>query len=562
MLHLMQQTCQNCQNTFEITDADLVFYDSVSPIFAGQKYQIPAPTFCPTCRLQRRLAFINQITVYTRTSSISGKRIFSMFPENVPFPVYENDYWWSDAWSAVDYGRDYDAARPFFEQYQELQNTVPHFALMVLKNEDCDYCNNVSENKHCYLCFNTRRSENCTSCERVVGSVGCMDCYDVGTSERCYNCVACNHCYNLQESQECADCTDSFFLLNCRSCTSCFGCVNLRHAQYQIFNVQHTKEQYDAFMQGMNMASFQTREEWRQKAMEFWLAQPRPHAVMNMVEHVSGNYLFECKNVHDSYFIRNGEDLRYCALAVDGVKNSYDFTTYGDQVELVYESARCGNRFVRSAFCYYSYDGCSDLFYSSYCVGCTDCFGCVGLCKKQYCILNKQYTKEEYGVLVPQIIAQMQSAGEWGEFFPIQSSPTPYNHTFAQRYFPFTKEQIEGGGLRWTPDEAPDIATAIEASALPDIATPVTAAIVVKSVQSGKAFSITPLEVKQYVALNAPLPRTTYIERMRERAKKLGGMTLYERQCAKTGKPILTVIPPDAPWVVWDKDVYEAEFSS
>jgi hypothetical protein len=30
------------------------------------------------------------------------------------------------------------------------------------------------------------------------------------------------------------------------------------------------------------------------------------------------------------------------------------------------------------------------------CAGCKDCFGCVGMFNKQYCIYNTQYTKEEY----------------------------------------------------------------------------------------------------------------------------------------------------------------------
>ncbi len=39
---------------------------------------------------------------------------------------------------------------------------------------------------------------------------------------------------------------------------------------------------------------------------------------------------------------------------------------------------------------------CRDCHFCMLCVSCTDCFGCVGLTHKQYCIFNKQYTKEEY----------------------------------------------------------------------------------------------------------------------------------------------------------------------
>lgn len=78
---------------------------------------------------------------------------------------------------------------------------------------------------------------------------------------------------------------------------------------------------------------------------------------------------------------------------------------------------------------------CANCFHSSY------CFGCVGLRNKSYCILNKQYTKEEYEVLVPQIIKKMQADDKWGEFFPITMSPFAYNETVAQEYFPLSKEE-------------------------------------------------------------------------------------------------------------------------
>ena len=47
------------------------------------------------------------------------------------------------------------------------------------------------------------------------------------------------------------------------------------------------------------------------------------------------------------------------------------------------------------------------------CQNVANLFGCVGLKNKQYCILNKQYTKEEYETLVVRIIQQMQQTGEW-----------------------------------------------------------------------------------------------------------------------------------------------------
>ena len=82
-----------------------------------------------------------------------------------------------------------------------------------------------------------------------------------------------------------------------------------------------------------------------------------------------------------------------------------------------------------------------------------------------------------------------------------------------------------------------------------------------KSALSRKIYKLTSKEIQRYRTLGAPLPRTAYDERIEERAKRLGGTRLFARTCAKTGKPIRTTIPPDAPLIVWEKNVYESEFA-
>jgi hypothetical protein len=41
-------------------------------------------------------------------------------------------------------------------------------------------------------------------------------------------------------------------------------------------------------------------------------------------------------------------------------------------------------------------DNCYDSFYLEDCSNCHDCFGCTKLTHKQYCILNVQYSPQEY----------------------------------------------------------------------------------------------------------------------------------------------------------------------
>ena len=102
------KNCQNCKKDFVIEPDDFGFYE---------KIKVPPPTFCPECRLLRRMIATNERVLYKRKCDLTGKDIFSMYDEKATFPVYETDAWYSDAWDPYSYGMDYDENRPFFDQF-------------------------------------------------------------------------------------------------------------------------------------------------------------------------------------------------------------------------------------------------------------------------------------------------------------------------------------------------------------------------------------------------------------------------------------------------------------
>ena len=126
----MLKDCKQCGDKFEISEKDLKFIEKISPVFAGKKCEIPAPTLCPDCRRQRRLAFRNESSLYHRKCDKTGKQIISMYKPEAPFPVYCPEEWFGDTWDARDYGREFDFGRPFFEQFVELRDKVPHLSLI------------------------------------------------------------------------------------------------------------------------------------------------------------------------------------------------------------------------------------------------------------------------------------------------------------------------------------------------------------------------------------------------------------------------------------------------
>ena len=51
----MNRSCHQCLKDFMIADEDLAFYKTISPKIGKVVIDVPPPTLCPDCRLQRRL---------------------------------------------------------------------------------------------------------------------------------------------------------------------------------------------------------------------------------------------------------------------------------------------------------------------------------------------------------------------------------------------------------------------------------------------------------------------------------------------------------------------------
>src|SRR3989339_1289512 len=138
------KNCQNCKKYFVIEPDDFAFYE---------KIKVPPPTFCPECRLIRRMAWRNERNLYKRKNDASqnGEEILSMYSPDSPYIVYDKEYWWSDKWDPLKYGQDYDFQKPFFEQFDELLKRIPLQALQLMNSVKSQYCNYIDNNKNCYL---------------------------------------------------------------------------------------------------------------------------------------------------------------------------------------------------------------------------------------------------------------------------------------------------------------------------------------------------------------------------------------------------------------------------
>ena len=429
------RTCQNCKSEFGIEPEDFEFYEKVD---------VSAPTHCSPCRYQRRLANRNEWTFYHRDCGLCSKTVVSIYNPDYPGPVYCQQCWWSDDWDTLSFGREIDFSRPFFEQFKELRFSVPRVALANSNSVNSEYTNQTDSNKNCYMITASSSCEDCLYGTWNQKSKGCVDCHAVESCELLYECLSCSNCYKSSYLRNCISCSESSFLFDCRGCSHCFGCVGLRNASYCWFNEQLTKEEYTR-----RLSEFTWDKKNIEEALERWdkLRLSLRHKYFQGSGNVysTGNYIENNKDSLFAFNVRHGEKLKYGQDAWS-VKDSMDVTeTLSEELDYETEGVGWSSRNVVLAKGWHT----SQSYYSEYTFNSTDLFGCVSIRKKSYCILNKQYSKEEYHELKEKLISHMKETGEWGEFFPADISPFSYNDTVAQLYFPMTRESVLEKGWSW-----------------------------------------------------------------------------------------------------------------
>jgi len=532
--------CQNCKQNFVIEPEDFDFYKKVS---------VPPPTFCPDCRLQRRLAWRNERSFYRRTCSICNKEVVARYAPEMPFPVVCINCWHSDKYDPMAYGQAYDFSKPFFVQFNELSRRTPRPALFSTNVVNSDYCNNCLQTKNAYLSVGITRSEDIYYSHRIDDSRDMVDVVFGNSCEQCGYSTDIGDSQGILFSRYVSGGLNSQFIYEGKNVQNCFGCVNVRGVSNQIFNQQYSKEGYLEEIKKYDIGSYATLKEIKSAFVEFKKKFPKRYAMIQSSTNVVGDNIHNARNCKYAFDSHNGENLKYVMEIVDGGKDSYDINHGGLTLQLGYDASSCmgmSHKFSVGAFGHH-------IEYSESCINQAGAylFGCVSIpSKKEYCIFNKQYTKEEYELLYPKIIQHMkempyQDKGGrmymYGEHLPIEISPFAYNETAAQEFFPLTKEEVLRRGYRWRDAETKNYTITLKAENISDHIKDAPDSILKETIscehagicndQCATAFRLVEAELqfcrKMGVALPRLCPNCRHYEQLRER----NPLKLWHRQC-------------------------------
>lgn len=564
--------CQNCKKDFIIEPEDFSFYEKV---------KVPPPTFCIECKAQRRLAYRNTHSLYKRKDSFTGENLISIYSPDKDLVVINQNVWWGDSWDPFDYGYDYNFEKPFFEQWKSFRDKFPLQSMSNSKATNSDYCNVAEESFDSYLVSASWKIERVLYSDGVSSVKDSMDLHVVHRTEFSYDDVVCTDSYQLFYSEIAISCVNSYFIYDCRGCTDCFMSSNLRNKSYVMYGEQLSKEEYNRRFKEMNLGSYEFIKEKRKEFESMKLK--CIHRFSNIINSydVSGNNIDHAKNCHNCFDISDGmEDCKNVFWSVTSVKDVYDSGPGVGMLQLGYEcfdtGAGGGGHLLFDSVVYYA----ENVEYSFNCYNSSDLFACIGLRSKKYCILNRQYSKEQYFELREKIIKQMSDVPyvdkkgivyRYGEFFPAEFSPFAYNETVAQDLFPLEKEQVLDMGLSWKEDEVRNYIPTLQSKDLLDNIKDVPDSIINEIIEcehQGKckdrcstAFKITPAELLFYRRFNIPLPRFCYGCRHYERLRKRNPMKLWHRSCMKPGcnNEFETSYAPERPEIVYCEKCYQDE---
>lgn len=538
----MSEKCELCKGSFEIEKAYIELASRLAPVFDGKKYEFLLPKFCPTCRQRERVAFRNENTLYKRKCDLTGEHVVALYPADSPYKVYSQEAFWSDKWNAKDYGRDFDFSHTFFDQFKDLMLAVPRLSIVNKQSENSDYCNYSFANKNCYLLFGSHYEEDCLYGGYSTKNKNCMDYFWLYQCELCYESAFSNNCYKCAFIERSEQCNDCYFCYDLKGCKNCLFSYGLRNKQYSIFNESKSKEEYEAYFAKLKMSSHVQLE----KLKEGWEKFRRENVIYKAV------YQVNCQNCEGTNH-QNSKNLKHCFACsdcedciygsqMDATVSSLDCSQMGyDPCELCYNVI--GHNGAFHSICCDSCWHSSDIYYCNLCFSSKNCFGCIGMRQNEYCILNKQYTKDEFEKMAAKIAQHMIKTGEWGKFFTSELRPFAYNESVANDFFPMTKEEVKSIGFAWKDDidhfeEAPSdykISDSIE-----DVDDDILSKVLTCDV-SGRPYKIVKQELNFYRKMNLPVPKVAPKERLTCRFKFKAQHVLFERKCSNCGLDLKTV---------------------
>ncbi|PIZ70627.1 hypothetical protein COY07_06295 [Candidatus Peregrinibacteria bacterium CG_4_10_14_0_2_um_filter_43_11] len=298
----------------------------------------------------------------------------------------------------------------FIQEFHKLLLEKPRYNLKhVNSDENCDYADTIINSKDCYYSFGTFHSESLMYSRYSRDCNHCSDLTFCFKCEWCYGLVGCNGCYNCDNSEYLDNCSVCSYSMDLVGCRNCFGCVGLHQKEYHVFNEKLTKDAYEKQIAELDLNNPAHVDAVKAKVESLRQSVPQRYSHITSSENSTGDNLIQTQNAHLCYDSYDVEDCGYC-VETNSLKNCYDMTVCF-KTEESYMCSQCPQNYNLN-FCIHT-DNSSDSEFLAYSANMRNCFGCVYMKDKQYCILNEQYSKEDYEKKIVEIKRKLYASGHY-----------------------------------------------------------------------------------------------------------------------------------------------------
>ena len=351
--------------------------------------------------------------------------------------------------SYTDYWIDYDYLENFFDNFSKLFRSVPlPNVFHVWENENCEYVDISVYAKNSYLSFMvTLESENVyhsfmvrENCKDIFSSF-----YIIKNCSNIYFSGSIINSYKIFYSMYINNSNNVWFSSNLIWCSECIFCDDLQNSKYYINNKKYSKEDY--FIKKEIVLKDKT------KFLDYYKNLNKKWINYNS-SNCKWNFIIDSENVENWFWVLNMVNSRNLMF-------SWSEYTWENCFDLIFAWKWTNDCYWVSNFWWepdniflsYNVWYSSNIFYSYWLVWCSYCLWCVWLQNKQYCILNKQYTKENRLSEVDNIFLQMEKDQILWDYFPWYINPLNFNDTFAYLFWKFDKKEVLSMWYMWRDDK-------------------------------------------------------------------------------------------------------------
>ena len=424
------KTCKYSGENFPIFEKDLELIEKISPVIAWKKFIYSIPEISPKIRQIMRLAFRNERKLYN--IEINWKKLISTVHLEMRKNILETNSFFDTDFSKTNIENIDD----FYKDFEKLLHKVPYIDRLLINAENSPYVNQEANPKNCHLVSGWVDNEDCMYSwflEKCQDMIDCYSCSD--NSNNSYESIRVFNSSKIFFSQDIKDSYNIYFSREIINWKNIIFWFDITSWEYIYKDKQYTKEKWEEIYKDFEkkLKTNSWLEELKKEYEEFLKSKKLRWQLNTNSENTIWAMFMNAKDIFSWITVNNSENLRYWAIN-NNVKNSMDLESYWQWEKLFNVSSGYDNQntCAVTTHSWASYN----TFYSLYVWNSNNCFGCFWLKNKEYCILNKQYSKEEWEEKVVKIIEEKQKNKTWWEFIYPKFSSFPYNDTVAMEYFP------------------------------------------------------------------------------------------------------------------------------